>query len=121
MGPPRPKIDKALGMVNGNNGGCQYIPFLSIRKINGQGECTYVHVRTCTRMTQYLPKMDCEIMLVKEPLAAEMTFVPKLARVVVGLVRGHSRLGAEVFAAIGAHERPGAIIEIDHLERRSGY
>ena len=38
----------------------------------------------------HLPKMDGEIVLVEEPLAAEMALVPKLAGVVVGLVRGHS-------------------------------
>ena len=37
-----------------------------------------------------LPKMDREIMLIEEPFAAEMTFMPKLAGVVVGLVRRHS-------------------------------
>ena len=38
----------------------------------------------------HLPKMDREIMLVEEPLAAEVALVPKLSGVVVGLVRGHS-------------------------------
>ena len=34
----------------------------------------------------HLPKMDGEIVLVEEPLAAEMALVPKLAGVVVGLM-----------------------------------
>ena len=38
----------------------------------------------------HLPKMDGEIVLVEEPLAAEVALVSKLAGVVVGLVRGHS-------------------------------
>ena len=61
----------------GINGGCRDIPYLPEIEVKG-----YIQML-------HLPKMDCQIMLVEEPLAAEVALVSKLAGVVVGLMRGH--------------------------------
>ena len=65
-------------MDRGINGGCRDIPYLPEIEING-------HI-----LVLHLPKMDREIVLVEESLAAEVALVSKLAGVVVGLVGGHS-------------------------------